>query len=77
MRFFTLRNKDYFGGDVTISEDGRFIVIAERPIAPITGYKVIDTELGTVVRGDFKSLLEAQQSTEKSREEVNGDGAGK
>lgn len=62
MPFLTLRNKGWLGGDVTIEEAGDFLVLEIRDIAPIRGYVIVDLVNGTITRGDWKSLHEAQKA---------------
>lgn len=66
--FLTLRHKDWAGGDVTVSDDGRFIVAQVRDIIPVQSYVVVDTVKGTLVKGEWASLRDAQSAADALRE---------
>jgi hypothetical protein len=63
MSFLTLRNSKWTGGDVTISDDGRFVVIEIRDAAPVRGYMIVEVATGLVTKGPWQSLFEAQTAT--------------
>lgn len=67
--FLTLRNKDWTGGDVTISDDGRFVVVQMRDLSPVQAYVVVDTITCKTVRGSWASLREAQLAAESMKED--------
>lgn len=70
MSFHTLRNPKWTGGDVTISDDGDFIVVELRDVVPVRGYMVIDLRTGQIVNGhQWNSLFEAQRATELLRKQ--------
>ena len=68
MSFLTLRNNKWTGGDVTISDDGKFLVVELRDVVPVRGYMLIDIETGDVVKNHkWHSLFEAQTAAESLR----------
>jgi hypothetical protein len=69
MPFLTLRNKDWLGGDVTITDDGDFLVLQLRDTSPILGYVIVDVSRGTVISGDWATLWDAQQAAERLQKE--------
>lgn len=69
MPFLTLRNKDWLGGDVTITDDGDFLVLQIRASNPVLGYVVVDVHRGRVINGDWTTLWEAQQYADQLRRE--------
>lgn len=68
--FLTLRNKDWYGGDVTVSDDGRFLVAAVRDVTPVQAYVIVDTITGQTTRGEWASLRDAQEAAELVRKGV-------
>jgi len=67
MSFLTLRNSKWTGGDVTISDDGDFLVVELRDVAPIHGYVIVDVRTGQVIKGDWTSLYDAQKAADNLR----------
>jgi len=67
MSFLTLRNSKWTGGDVTISEDGKFVVIEVRDAAPVRGYMIIEVATGRVVKGPWQTLFDAQTAAYSHR----------
>lgn len=64
MSFLTLRNKGWLGGDVTIDNDGRFMVVELRDVTPVRGYVIVDLTTGTAFKRQFASLHEAQKAAQ-------------
>lgn len=67
MSFFTLRNSKWTGGDVTISDDGQYLVVELRDAAPVRGYVIVDIATGEVVKGPWQSLFDAQTAANNLR----------
>jgi hypothetical protein len=62
MTFMTMRNNEWKGGDVTMSDDGRFIVVELRDPNPVRGYVIVDLRTGQAVKGQYKTLRQAQEA---------------
>ena len=71
MSFLTLRNTKWTGGDVTISDDGQFIVVELRDAAPVRGYMIVEIATGQVIKGQWRSLFEAQKAANSLRTSTN------
>jgi hypothetical protein len=67
MSFLTLRNAKWTGGDVTISDDGQFVVIEIRDAAPVRGYMIVEVATGRVIKGPWQTLFDAQTATNSLR----------
>jgi hypothetical protein len=62
MTFLTMRNNDWKGGDVTMSDDGHYIVVELRDPNPVKGYVIVDLRTGQAIKGQYRTLRQAQEA---------------